>query len=372
MRKVGAVAGLAPACTALAFWIRTGASTRREDFVLFAVWTTITFVAVGWTVGERIRGSYRADLVAAVSYALLVAFVTLVVGAVMAAIEPSAASTDIPTRIGLLLARVAYGLLYIPFWAGFVAPLAVGWVVAVRVIRRVSGRTGSPTAPSSTRRRSLLDSIDPRRAIVSAVVVIAYAAFVAALPLALYREFRPPWSYYRPVALFVLMSLPALIAIIGARSGVRTLMIAAGVVCLGQSFIAFSGVTIGFVVPALLLLVLAGSENWPDAAPHDGVSALAGVGVVGLIVGAWIAFLALTEEVCWSATRVGDGNLVYQRIPSTEVMTIPPGQVAGGCNGGTLTFEALGVGAVLAIGAVAIAILAGTRRQATAGSLANL
>ena len=47
-------------------------------------------------------------------------------------------------------------------------------------------------------------------------------------------------------------------------------------------------------------------------------------------------------------------------------------QVAGGCNGGTLTFEALGVGAVLAIGAVAIAILAGTRRQATAGSLANL
>jgi hypothetical protein len=364
VRKIGAIAALAPAGLAVGFWIVTGATTRREDAVAYLLGAAVTLLVSGWVLGPLARGTYRADLVAAVSFALVAAAVQLGVGSIGAAIEPGADSSDIVSRAGLVLARVAYGLLYLPFWAGFMAPLAFAWVIAARILRRVAGMP-VPVEPTATR-ASPLRSIRPRRAVVlCAVVIVLYAAFVVALPFVPYRELRPPWSYYRSAALFVLMVLPAAIAVIGARAGVRALVAAAGVLCLMQSFVAFSGVTIAFVVPALILLALAGSERWPAMAPSDPTATTAAIVVIGLAIGAWIASLTLTEEVCWAAFRAADGTLEYQRIPVTEVMTIPPGQVAGGCDGGALTFEALVVGAVLAIGATAIAMLAGLRRPTT-------
>jgi len=233
--------------------------------------------------------------------------------------------------------------------------------------------TGRPVAPPSDVRspdRSRFGAVDPSRMVhLAALLIGLYAVFVATVPLLIYDEIRPPWALSRPIALVVLFAVPALLAVIGARTNVRAFVVVGGVLCLLQSAISFSGITIGFIVPALMLLVAGTSERWPDSRGNDPPSMVAGVASLGLVVGAWIAFLTLTEEVCWYASRAADGSLVFHRTAVTEVMMVPPDQVAGGCDGGTLTFEALAVGAILAIGAVAIAIMTGTRRVAPRGDL---
>src|SRR5206468_9766942 len=119
---------------------------------------------------------------------------------------------------------------------------------------------------------------------------------------------RPPWWIYRPIALFVLFSVPAAIAAIGAVGGRRSLVIAAGVICLAQAYIAFSGVTLGFMVPALILLTLAAGQRWPAMTLETRSALTAAIVVVALTGGAWVASLGLTEEVCWSSTRAADGS----------------------------------------------------------------
>ena len=57
--------------------------------------------------------------------------------------------------------------------------------------------------------------------------------------------------------------------------------------------------------------------------------------------------------MCWTSTANPDGSLTYERVPVSDVMTVLPGQSASGCDGGTLTVEGMGVGAVLVIGAIA-------------------
>lgn len=196
----------------------------------------------------------------------------------------------------------------------------------------------------------------PRRGgIFAAVMIVAYGGFVAVLPLVLYHEPRPPWAIDRPVALFILFSVPGAFALIGAMTRRRSLLVAAGVVCLLQSYVSFSLVTLGFMVPAIRLLTLGGGERWPAAVSETRRSLTVAIVVVGLTLGAWLATLGLTEEVCWSATRGPDGGVTYERIPMSNVMTVPPGSLAGGCDGGSLTPEGMGIGGLLAIGAIALA-----------------
>ena len=210
-----------------------------------------------------------------------------------------------------------------------------------------------------------------RMALLGSAVILVYGLFVALLPFALYDDPRPPWWIYRPIALFGLFGVPAVVASIGAVRGSRSLLVAAGVLCLLQAYIAFSGVTIGFIVPAILLLVLGGSDSWPDAARVSRAVLLASVAVIVLTVGAWVSLFALTEPRCYVISRTAGGALVTTEVPATDRTMHGPIQIQGegsGCSSAELTVEGMGMSAVLAIGAIAFAaVAASTRREPDPG-----
>ena len=87
------------------------------------------------------------------------------------------------------------------------------------------------------------------------------------------------------MVLALLLMLPAAIAAIGAWRRSGPLLIAAGVLCLAQSFIAFSGVTLPFLVPAILLLVLGGRAS---PVPHPRRAAWGPSLVIALGIGSWV------------------------------------------------------------------------------------
>ncbi len=207
-----------------------------------------------------------------------------------------------------------------------------------------------------------------RMALLGSAVMLVYGLFVALLPFALHEDPRPPWWIYRPIALFGLFGVPAVVASIGAVRGSRPLLVAAGVLCLLQAYIAFGGVTIGFIVPAILLLVLGGSDSWPDAARVSRATLLASVAVIVLTVGAWVSLFALTEPRCYVISRTAGGALVTTEVPATDRTMHGPIQIQGegsGCSSAELTVEGMGMSAVLAIGAIAFAAAAPTARRKT-------
>jgi hypothetical protein len=226
-----------------------------------------------------------------------------------------------------------------------------------------------------------------------------------------------PW----PVVLAALLGTPPLIGALGAISGRRSLLFAAGILCLVQSVLAFSGVTLVLLVPGLVFLRAAAATPTPPRAVHEPVDvlrwivlialavpvallvvlnvgvlgtvgfvalmavvatlarrgrvsirprdALIGIAVVGLVVAAMYAALTNTQTICWNARSTPTG-LVYERIPAQEesgVISAESGIVSSGCAGGQPTIEGLALTAVFLVGAIAIAVQAarGAERQAT-------
>jgi hypothetical protein len=199
-----------------------------------------------------------------------------------------------------------------------------------------------------------------RLGLVLAGTIAALAALIAALPLIQEGygsgELSGPEIVPRPVVIALLLALPAALAAVAAMRGSRPIFIAAGTLCLLQSFVAFSGVTFGFLIPAILLIVL-GVEGGSSARTPRRVL-LAGLLVIGLGIAAWIAPFATGETVCWIARAGPDGDPVYTIIPNTDTLTSGPGDLGSGCGGGTFTLQGLMLGGVLWIGAVAVAGLA--------------
>jgi hypothetical protein len=375
-RAIGAIAGLVPAALAILLLGFLGALSGRFESLAAALGLAAAAVAIGWLVGPIARGSAKSDMAALLGYTFSAAVAYLIVATVISV------STFVPlggertplTWVADALARFGYGLLYVPFWAAFVSPLALLWVIAMRVLRRRARfapvPAATPAVVTRTRRRAF-GSIRPRRVVLLAVaVVLGYGPFVALLPLMLYDEPRPPWSYERPIALFGLLGVPAVVATIGAVRGVRTLVVAAGVLCIMQAYVAFSGVTIGFVVPGLLLLVLGSSERWPTAPRVTRATLLGGIAVIVLTVGAWIALLGLTAPRCYAFHETADGTRVYIEVPTAGRISVGDDgsthgsgsvSIAGsgeGCSSAELTPQGIGTAATLAIGAIAIAGLA--------------
>jgi hypothetical protein len=196
-------------------------------------------------------------------------------------------------------------------------------------------------------------------AFVAVVLVVGYAAFVVALPFLIYRPERmlPPWWFYRPIGLFGLFTVPAVVVLIGVALGNRLLLVVGGVLCLLQSFIAFSGVTFGFLVAAAVLLRI-GSLSEPGGGRLGTRGALAGFAIVALAVGAWVAFLGLTEPRCWVGSPRADGATEVVEVPASEAERNGPGPVAPfgeGCGSAEITIRGLGLAAALSIAAIAAA-----------------
>jgi hypothetical protein len=189
-----------------------------------------------------------------------------------------------------------------------------------------------------------------------AAVIVGYGLFVAAIPFLQGDHFpAPPWALYRPIALAGLFAVPAVVAAIGATRGVGQLLIAAGVLCFLQAFI--SGVTLGFVAPGIVLLAFGATAGTEGARP-DRTAGLAGILIIGLTIAAWVSLFTLTGPRCYVVTRAADGTLVTTEVSATDATLNGPAEIQGegdGCGSAEITLRGLGVSAILAIGAVAIA-----------------
>lgn len=359
-RRIGALAGLVPAVAALVLFIVVGTLANREA-MLWLAGISILAVAAGALVGPLASGSFRLDLRAFVAYTLVGSLAYLLVGTLASVWTESATggAVDLGALTTRMVGQILYGLLYLPFWAGWVAPFALLWILAVRVLRR---RVGLPSAGGSTRAAggaaTNAQGISPRRMGLSAAALIAtYSLFVAVLPLVLYNDPRPPWWLDRPVALFGLFCVPAVVAAIGAWYGIRPLLVAAGVLSLAQAYLAFSGVTIGFVVPAAVLFWAAAAGSTAGTRPRR-IAAVAGIMVIALTVAAWVSLLSMTEPRCWAGERAADGTIKTVEVPATDNTLHGPAEVpsgGGGCSSAELTIQGLSISAGLAIGAIAVA-----------------
>lgn len=357
---MGALAGLVPAALAISLFSLMGLLSGRLESVAGAIGLAVAAVAIGWLVGPIARGSAQSDIAALISYAFLAGATYLLVATVisLSTFVPGGDARTPWDWIADALARFGYGLLYVPFWAAFVSPFALAWVGTLRWLRR---RRGEPQAsaraaaaipdPSEAARSRRLVSI-------AAIGIVAYGAFVAVLPLLLYVAPRPPWWLERPLALFGLFAVPAVIAIIGLSRDAKPLVMAAGAICLLQSYIAFSGVTIGFIVPGLVLVAKGASGIRSDTDPPGRRAVLAGTLAVVLAISAWIGLFALTAPRCWTGVVSAGGDTTTVEVPATEQqlhgpMIVPAG--GAGCSSAELTPTGLAVSAVLAIGAIAVA-----------------
>jgi hypothetical protein len=214
-----------------------------------------------------------------------------------------------------------------------------------------------------------------------------------------------PW----PVVFGAILGTPALIGGLGAVSGRRALLVAAGILSVVDSILSFSGVTLVFLVPALVFFRAAAEApparheplrllHWIALAAlavpfallvilNLGVfgvvglvaiggfapvvlgrgrfsvpwrDALIGIAVVGLVLGALYSAFAITQTICWNARATATG-VVYERIPVQQEsgpIGGDTGIVGSGCAGGQPTIESIALTGVLLIGAIAIALLA--------------
>jgi len=213
----------------------------------------------------------------------------------------------------------------------------------------------------------------------------------------------PPEAIPRGLALLLLLALPAVVGALGAVSADRGLMGAASILAAAASVIAFSGITLMFLAPALLLAVAAGSGTdvarpmrraWTNLlilTVGGGIVTLAvlrfgiftlplivvGVLSLGLIggrrrptmgggavllvivltgVAAGGALLGLTETRCWEAYRTPSG-IEYRTVAETSThMVTDADAFAAGCDGGSLTARGAGIAAILGLGALGVAL----------------
>jgi hypothetical protein len=162
-------------------------------------------------------------------------------------------------------------------------------------------------------------------------------------------EIPPRW-----LVLGLLILVPAIVGALGVRRRDGALLVAAAGACLPIGVLSVA--TMPILIPALLFLV---------AAPATGTAVrrrtwLVPVAIVGLTIGAYAGLLVNTETRCWLGFESPTG-IVYRDATRAETelpIGGPGGPVAAGCHGGALTVRGAGLAAVLAIGAVALAVVA--------------
>ena len=186
--------------------------------------------------------------------------------------------------------------------------------------------------------------------------VLAVARIVLVVGSRAGDDIGPPETVPRGLVLGLLVSVPAVIGLLGVVRRDPVLLIAAAGASLGAGLTLASIVTLPLVIPALLFVLAAVGGT----APARRATWIVAVAIAGLQVGALAGLLANPEVKCWVAYP-SDGGYVYRVVPqseTTQTMGGPGQPVAGGCDGGALTVRGVGLAAVLAIGAVAPSFVA--------------
>jgi hypothetical protein len=136
-------------------------------------------------------------------------------------------------------------------------------------------------------------------AVALAIPVVAAVILTSVLSQAdVEREIVSPPILAARVLPALLLCVPSLIAAIAVVRRSPAMVVIAGVISLLQSLIAFSGVTLGFLLPAFLLIYLGVQAG--DGGTPPGRALLGGILVLALAVSAWLVVLGATETVCWA------------------------------------------------------------------------
>jgi hypothetical protein len=204
----------------------------------------------------------------------------------------------------------------------------------------------------------------PRFGLYGAAIQLALALglgiFVSA---ARFDELGPRDQVVRGVALGLLFAVPGVIAWLGARSGRPALLVAA--VAMDMAGVLLSFATLVFVVPAGLFVAhAAATMQGPPRVAAAVRAAVVGVALVALVVGAGSVVLTTTESRCWTAYSTPTG-VEYRFSPyvgNNVEVSVPLDALASGCDTGVLTAQGVATAAVLELGAIALAGVAGRRR----------
>ncbi len=132
----------------------------------------------------------------------------------------------------------------------------------------------------------------------------------------------------RPLILAALFATPGLIALLATRGGRPALLAAGGVALIPGIFLSFTGVTLPFLIPALLMLI--GAARMRDSSGKWRISPgdlLIGALVVMLVVGGgWASLIGLTEPGC---VATADGEHCSSAFVSLRGLLLGSACIAG-------------------------------------------
>jgi len=175
-------------------------------------------------------------------------------------------------------------------------------------------------------------------------------------------EFLP-----RGAVLLAVYSLPGIVGLLGVAQRRPALLLAAGAASTVGSVLAFSGVTLIFLVPAILFFF--GAIRLATVAPTAGSGSVSGIlagsvlaaALTVLMIGAGASALLVTDEQCW-ATYQTPGGVRYEPAPyTTGEMQVPTDALSFSCSTGVISARGVGLAGVLGVGALALAMA--TRRR---------
>jgi hypothetical protein len=175
-------------------------------------------------------------------------------------------------------------------------------------------------------------------------------------------DLRPPPILPAPLITAFFFVTPGAIAAVGALRRSNLVVVIAGACALLQSFVAFSGVTFGFILPAVVLIYLGARDPGSVASPRRRDYAV-GLLPIAFLIAAWAVVLANTETTCWIASAAPDGGIVYRTIPETGSIELGLEDLGGSCDTEPTVPGLVGAGGLL-LASVGVAWLAARPRSA--------
>ena len=168
-------------------------------------------------------------------------------------------------------------------------------------------------------------------------------------------------------------ALLGIVGLIGTAARRPALLVAAGLSSAVGSFVAFSGVTLIFLIPAALLLAGALRLARPTGdGPGEGwISGLAALGLAAAIavalLGAGASALLLTDEGCWTAYETPSGVRIELAPYTTGETVVPSGAVSTSCATGLISARGVGLGVLLGVTALGLAAVGARRHDRVPG-----
>lgn len=191
---------------------------------------------------------------------------------------------------------------------------------------------------------------------------------IGAIALGAGRDTAQPELLPRPLIVLAAYAGPAIVGWLGVRRREPSLLVAAAATTFAGSFIAFSGVTLIFLVPAVLFAAgaVALEAAQADGRREDGVVAglgrlLAAALIAALLLGAGAAALLVTDSACWN-TYPGVSGPTFEMLPFSNELSPPPGATSAGCSTGLISVRGVALAGILWVAAVGLADLASRRR----------